>query len=97
MQGDSMSTFVTAMTTRLAEESRDGVARRAVAHRLGVTTSAIHGWIHEGRSPLPRSFPAIARFLGVKVEQMEAWFPEKARKAGLSRGRPLWGGERRGA
>jgi transcriptional regulator with XRE-family HTH domain len=97
MQGDSMSDFVTAMTARLDEESRDGVARRAVAQRLGVTISAIHGWIHEGRAPLPRSFPAIARFLGVKAEQMSEWFPEAARKAGLSRGRPLWGGERRGA
>lgn len=92
-----MISFVTAMTTRLAVEAIDGVTRTAVAERLDVSTATIDGWIKRNKAPLPRSFPAIARFLGVKVAQMSEWFPEKARKAGLSRGRPLWGGERRGA
>lgn len=92
-----MSAFVDKMTARLAEESRDGVARRAVAQRLGVTISAIDGWLNRGCAPSPCYFPAIARFLGVPKEQMNEWFPEAARKERLSRGRPLWGGERRGA
>ena len=92
-----MSAFVDKMTARLAEEARDGVNRKAVAARLGVQFSTIDGWVRLGRAPLPRTFSAIARFLGVPKEQMEAWFPEAARKEKLSRSRPLWGGERRGA
>lgn len=92
-----MSAFVDKLTARLAEESRDGVARRAVAQRLGVTISAIDGWINRGYAPSPCYFAAIARFLKVPPAQMAEWFPESARKEKLSRGRPLWGGERRGA
>ena len=85
------------MTACLAAELRDGVTRTAVAQRLDVSTAAIDGWVRRNKAPLPRSFPAIARFLNVPLAQMEAWFPEAARKEGLSRGRPLWGGERRRA
>ena len=92
-----MSAFVDMMTAKLAAELLDGVTRTAVAQRLDVSTATIDGWIKRNKAPLPRSFPAIARFLKVPLAQMSEWFPEKARKEGLSRGRPLWGGERRGA
>jgi hypothetical protein len=65
---------------RVEEEMRDsGVTKALISRRFSASSSAIDIWIKGGR-PMPRFFPALARFVRVPVAQMEVWFPEEERR-----------------
>lgn len=72
--------FCERLRLRVDEEIRDsGMTKASISRRFGASPSAIDIWIKGGR-PMPRFFPALARFVRVPIAQMEVWFPEEERR-----------------